>query len=66
MNRDLVDKEVIRRINSGSEEAFSELYRAYYAYLNAIAINSFKDMEIIFQMRFKKQTINFYCKLSNK
>ena len=38
MQRDLVDKAVVQQVNKGSEQAFAELYKAYYAYLNAVAI----------------------------
>lgn len=33
-----INENTIEQINKGSEEAFSKLYKAYYAYLNAIAI----------------------------
>lgn len=38
MNIDQIDEKLITQINDGSEQAFSELYKAYYVYLNAIAI----------------------------
>lgn len=38
MNIDLINENTIEQINDGSEEAFSKLYKAYYTYLNSIAI----------------------------
>lgn len=46
MQRDLVDKEVVQQVNKGSEQAFAELYKAYYAYLNAVAIYYLQDKEV--------------------
>ncbi|HML69909.1 MAG: RNA polymerase sigma-70 factor [Macellibacteroides fermentans] len=41
-----VDKGLIVRINNDSEDAFSMLYKAYYSYLNAIAIYYLFDKNI--------------------
>lgn len=38
MNINHINKEVIEQIRNGSEKAFSELYSAYYSYLNAVAL----------------------------
>lgn len=38
MNIHQINENTIEQINDGSEEAFSKLYKAYYAYLSAIAI----------------------------
>lgn len=38
MNINHIDKEIIEQIRNGSEKAFSELYSAYYSYLNAVAL----------------------------
>lgn len=46
MQRDLVDKAIVQQINKGSEQAFAELYKAYYAYLNAVAIYYLQDKEV--------------------
>ena len=46
MQRDLVDKAVVQQVNKGSEQAFAELYKAYYAYLNAVAIYYLQDKEV--------------------
>ena len=37
MNIDQIGEDLITQINDGSELAFSELYKAYYVYLNTIA-----------------------------
>ena len=46
MQRDLVDKAIVQQVNKGSEQAFAELYKAYYAYLNAVAIYYLQDKEV--------------------
>ena len=46
MQRDLVDKAIVQQVNKGSEQAFTELYKAYYAYLNAVAIYYLQDKEV--------------------
>lgn len=46
MNIDQIDEHVIRQINKGSEQAFSELYKAYYVYLNTIAIYYLFDKNV--------------------
>lgn len=46
MQRDLVAKAVVQQVNKGSEQAFAELYKAYYAYLNAVAIYYLQDKEV--------------------
>lgn len=38
MNINHINKEVIEQIRNGSEKAFSELYSAYYSYLNTVAL----------------------------
>ena len=38
MNINHINKEIIEQIRNGSEKAFSELYSAYYSYLNAVAL----------------------------
>ena len=37
MQIEQIDEHVIRQINAGDEKAFSQLYGAYYVYLNSIA-----------------------------
>ena len=46
MQLDLVDKAIVQQVNKGSEQAFAELYKAYYAYLNAVAIYYLQDKEV--------------------
>lgn len=46
MNIDQIDENIIVQINDGSEQAFSELYKAYYTYLNAIAIYYLFDKNV--------------------
>ncbi|MBP3518304.1 MAG: RNA polymerase sigma-70 factor [Parabacteroides sp.] len=46
MNIDQVGEDLIAQINSGSEHAFSELYKAYYVYLNTIAIYYLFDRNV--------------------
>ena len=46
MQWDLVDKAIVQQVNKGSEQAFAELYKAYYAYLNAVAIYYLQDKEV--------------------
>ena len=46
MQRDLVDKAIVQQVNKGSEQAFAELYKVYYAYLNAVAIYYLQDKEV--------------------
>lgn len=41
-----INEEVIERINRGSESAFSDLYKAYYSYLNAVALCYLLDNNI--------------------
>lgn len=46
MNIDQIDEHIIMQINDGSEQAFSELYKAYYTYLNTIAIYYLFDKNV--------------------
>lgn len=46
MNINQIDENIIMQINDGSEQAFSELYKAYYTYLNAIAIYYLFDKNV--------------------
>ena len=46
MNIDQIGEDLIAQINDGSEQAFSELYKAYYVYLNTIAIYYLFDKNI--------------------
>lgn len=46
MNIDQIDENIIMQINDGSEQAFSELYKAYYTYLNTIAIYYLFDKNV--------------------
>ena len=46
MNIDQIDEDLITQINDGSEQAFSELYKVYYVYLNTIAIYYLYDKNI--------------------
>lgn len=41
-----IDKNIIENVNRGREDAFSELYKAYYVYLNSIAICYLYDKNI--------------------
>lgn len=41
-----INKDLIDRISAGSEKAFSELYSAYYSYLNAVALCYLLDKEV--------------------
>ncbi|MCD8270118.1 MAG: RNA polymerase sigma-70 factor [Parabacteroides sp.] len=41
-----INKDLIERISAGSEKAFSELYSAYYSYLNAVALCYLVDKEV--------------------
>lgn len=62
-----INKEVIERINNGSEKAFSDLYKAYYSYLNAITVyylpNGDAGREIVndvfINMWDKKESLSF-------
>ena len=46
MNIDQIGEDLITQINDGSELAFSELYKAYYVYLNTIAIYYLFDKNV--------------------
>lgn len=46
MNINQIDENIIMQINDGSEQAFSELYKAYYTYLNTIAIYYLFDKNV--------------------
>lgn len=46
MNINQINEDVIERINRGSERAFSDLYKAYYSYLNAVALCYLLDNNI--------------------
>lgn len=46
MDINQIDEKLIIQINDGSEEAFSVLYKAYYTYLNAIAIYYLFDKNV--------------------
>lgn len=46
MNINQIDEKLITRINEGNEQAFSLLYKAYYTYLNAIAIYYLFDKNV--------------------
>jgi RNA polymerase sigma-70 factor (family 1) len=46
MDINQINEKLITQINDGSEEAFSVLYKAYYAYLNAIAIYYLFDKNV--------------------
>lgn len=46
MDINQINEKLISQINSGSEEAFSVLYKAYYTYLNTIAIYYLFDKNV--------------------
>lgn len=46
MNISQVDEKLIAQINEGDEQAFSLLYKAYYTYLNTIAIYYLFDKNV--------------------
>lgn len=46
MNIDRIDENLIIQINNGSEQAFSELYKAYYVYLNTVAVYYLYDRNV--------------------
>ena len=46
MNISQVDEKLITQINQGSEQAFATLYKAYYSYLNTIAIYYLFDKNV--------------------
>lgn len=46
MDINQINEKLITQINDGSEEAFSVLYKAYYTYLNAIAIYYLFDKNV--------------------
>lgn len=45
MNIEHINKDIIDQIRNGSEKAFAGLYKAYYSYLNAIALCYLFDKE---------------------
>lgn len=46
MTIEQINEDLILQINKGSEKAFSELYNAYYTYLNAIAVYYLYDKNV--------------------
>lgn len=46
MNVNQINEGIIEQIRAGSEKAFSQLYSAYYSYLNAVALCYLFDKEI--------------------
>lgn len=67
MNIDQIDENLIAQINSGSERAFSELYKAYYVYLNTVAIYYLFDRnvsaeivdDVFLNIWYKRRTLAF-------
>lgn len=67
MNINQIDESIIMRINDGSEQAFSELYKAYYTYLNTIAIYYLFDKnvslevvdDVFLNIWYKRRTLSF-------
>lgn len=67
MNIDQIDEHIIMQINDGSEQAFSELYKAYYTYLNTIAIYYLFDKnvslevvdDVFLNIWFKRRTLTY-------
>lgn len=46
MNINQINKNVVEEINRGSENAFSNLYKVYYSYLNAVAMCYLLDKNV--------------------
>ncbi|WP_029906676.1 RNA polymerase sigma-70 factor [Prevotella sp. 10(H)] len=46
MQIEQIDETILKRINLGDEKAFSMLYRAYYVYLNTIALYYINDENV--------------------
>ena len=67
MNIDQIGEDLITQINDGSELAFSELYKAYYVYLNTIAIYYLFDKnvsaevvdDVFLNIWYKRRTLAF-------
>ena len=67
MNIDQIGEDLITQINDGSELAFSELYKAYYVYLNTIAIYYLFDKnvsaevvdDVFLNIWYKRRTLTF-------